>query len=59
MDLACLQHTLTAAELEQFERDGNFVRTFREAHRLLSQDAWLVDNEAERLTRILKLSQPQ
>ena len=32
---------------------------FAEAHRLLSQDAWLVDNEAERLARILKLSQPQ
>ena len=47
MDSACLQHTLTAAELEQFERDGHFVRTFREAHRLLSQDPWLVDNEAE------------
>ena len=47
MDPACLQHTLTATELEQFERDGHFVRTFREAHRLLSQDAWLVDNEAE------------
>ncbi len=25
MDPACLQHTLTAAELEQFERDGYFV----------------------------------
>ncbi len=33
------------------------ARYFGEAHRLLSQDKWLVANEGERLERLLKLSE--
>lgn len=33
-----------------------FLRLFAKAHAILSKDAWLVENEPERLKRLLRLS---